>query len=70
MKKSFTGTSPDGHLREALQDALKQAATEFNKNLAWKLQETTGSQLELGPVSIKIEVDTDKGGGPNPIDPR
>jgi len=70
MKKTFTGTSTDGHLREALKNALEQAAAEFNKELDWELKETTGTQLALGPISVKIEVDTDKGGGPGPNDPR
>ena len=68
MKKSFTGTSPNGDLTEAIRDALKKAATEFNKNIAWTIKETGGDQLALGSISVKIHVDSEKGGGPGPND--
>jgi len=70
MKESFIGTSSRGDLTEAIRNALNKAATKFNKNLAWTLQETRGDQLELGPISVRIAVDTDKGGGPGDKDPR
>jgi hypothetical protein len=69
MKKSFTGTSPNGDLTEAIRHALKKAAAEFNKNIAWTIKETGGDQLELGPISVKIQVDSSEGGGPGPNDP-
>jgi hypothetical protein len=68
MKKSFTGTSTGGDLTEAIRDALKKAATEFNTKSPWKIQETSGKELSLGPISVKIEVDGAEGGGPGPGD--
>jgi hypothetical protein len=70
MKKSFTGTSPSGDLTEAIRHALKKAATEFNKNIGWTITETSGDQLELGSISVKIHVDSDEGGGPGEKDPK
>jgi hypothetical protein len=62
--KYFVGTSQNGDLREAIQDALKQAAIEFDKDTTkWVVKKIAQNQLELGPLSVRIRVGGGKGDG-------
>ena len=70
MKTTFTGTSAHGDLTEALRHALKKAAEANNKDMAWTLQRTGGTQLELGSISVTIAVSPNAGGGPGDKDPK
>jgi flavin-binding protein dodecin len=67
---TFTGTSPNGDLTEAIRDALNKAAATNDKIKAWKLEETGGDQFELGPISVKIQVLFMGGLGENPPAPK
>ena len=61
---SFTGTSPSGDLTEAIEKALNKARpTEFKKKKDGRSLETSGDKLELGPISVKIQIDRAKARG-------
>jgi hypothetical protein len=59
---SFTGTSPDGDLTEALKHALKKAA-EAAPEAPWKIEEIRGSRLKLDPISVTIQLNPGAGEG-------
>ena len=62
---TFIGTSPDGHLREAIKDALKKAAdASGDTNMPWKVERIGGDRLELGSVSVMIRINPDAPEGP------
>jgi flavin-binding protein dodecin len=63
LKRKFVGTSPSGDLKEAIQNALKEARKEFDKSLKWEIVKIAENQLTLGPISVVIRVGTGKGDG-------
>jgi hypothetical protein len=61
---SFTGTSSNGDLTEALRDALKKAAQSSKTAVVpWTIEQTGGDRLELGPISVTIQIRASKGEG-------
>lgn len=57
LEKYFVGKSPNGDLREAIQDALIQAAEKWDKDTTgWVVRRIAENKLELGPLSVRIRV--------------
>jgi flavin-binding protein dodecin len=63
LKTKFVGTSSSGDLKEAIQNALKEARKEFDKSLKWEIVKIAENQLTLGPISVVIRVGGGKGDG-------
>ncbi|HEY3661426.1 MAG TPA: hypothetical protein VGK91_09400 [Candidatus Udaeobacter sp.] len=66
---SFTGTSTDGDLTEALKDALKKAA-EAAPEVPWKIEEIRGNRFKLGLIAVTIQLNPDASEGVPGKDPK
>ena len=63
LTKKFVGTSPSGNLKEAIQDALKQARQSLTGPFKWEVVKFAENQLTFPPISVLIRCGGGKGDG-------
>jgi hypothetical protein len=63
LEKFFSGTSPNGNLEEAIQDALTQARQSHSDDFKWVVVKIAENQLTFPPLSVRIRVGGGKGDG-------
>lgn len=69
LEKLFNGTSPNGNLEEAIQDALTKARQSHTDDFKWVVVRIAENQLTFPPISVRIRVGKGKG-DPGGIGPR
>ena len=68
LGKFFNGTSASGNLKEAIQNALKEARKEHTTDKKWVIKKIAEDQLTFPPLTVVIRVGG--GRGDNGVGPR
>lgn len=63
LTTKYVGTSPNGDLKEAIQDALNQAIATHDPKTKWVVKRIAENQLTFPPLSVLIKVGGGHGDG-------
>ncbi len=61
LHKFFNGKSDSGNLKEAIQNALKEARKSHTDDFKWVVERIGENQLTFPPISVRIRVGGGKG---------